>query len=111
MPTLADAGYTTLFTRDGASIYDDYSTINTANQPPVLKAPRYKLTGLWKLPLQTIETPATTDNKPPQNEAINVIFDLPSACQTFLWYHAAARFPVKETSIKAVRHGNYATWP
>jgi hypothetical protein len=47
----------------------------------------------------------------PTNKAINAIFDLPSARQTFLWYHASTGFPVKEQFIKAVRNGNYATWP
>ncbi len=52
-----------------------------------------------------------TNGNLPTDKAINVIFDLPSARQTFLWYHAAAGFPVKESFIKAVRNGNYATWP
>jgi len=47
----------------------------------------------------------------PTNEAINPIFDLPSARQTFLWYHVAAGFPVKESFIKVVRNGNYAIRP
>ena len=77
--------------------------------PPVLDAERCDHTGLWKLPLdnKTKETNRTL----PTNKAINVIFDLPSARQTFLWYHIAAGFPVKESFIKAVRNGNYATWP
>ncbi len=41
---------------------------------------------------------------------INVIFDLPSSCKTFLWYHASAWFPPKETFIDAIRNRNYATW-
>ncbi len=82
---------------------------NTATKPLVLEADRCNLTGLWKLPLHAEETAA--NKKPPHNEAINVIFDLPSACQNLLWYHAAAGFPVKETFIRAVCNGNYATWP
>ncbi len=42
---------------------------------------------------------------------MNVIFDLPSARETFLWYHASAGFPTKATFIDAVRNGNYSTWP
>jgi hypothetical protein len=42
---------------------------------------------------------------------INVIFNLPSSCKTFLWCHGSAGFPPKETFIDAVRNGNYATWP
>ena len=109
VPKLADAGYTTVFNTSGATIYDDYTTQVTATKPPVLVANRCTHTGLWKLPLHAkqMESQTTQHTK----EAINIIFDLPSARQTFLWYHAAAGFPVKETFVKAVRSGNYATWP
>ncbi len=97
---LADAGYTTVFSNEGVVIYNDYTTTITADKPPILEADRCNLTGVLKLPLHAEETAA--NKEPPHNEAINVIFDLPSACQNFLWYHAAARFPVKETFIRAV---------
>ncbi len=106
---VSNAGYTTVFSKEGAAIYDDYTTTITADKPPVLEAYRCNLTGLWKLPLHTEET--ATNKDPPHNEAINVIFDLPSARQNFLWYHAAAGFPPKETFIRAICNGNYATWP
>jgi len=109
VPKLADAGYTTVFNKAGAMIYDDHTTKISASNPPVLDADRCKNTGLWKLPLDD-KTKETSTN-PPTNEAINAIFDLPSARQTFLWYHASAGFPAKEQFIKAVRNGNYATWP
>ena len=80
-----------------------------ASNPPVLDAKRCDHTGLWKLQLDGKTEEA--NKTPSTNKAINVIFDLPSARQTFLWYHAVAGFPVKETFIKAVRNGNYATWP
>ena len=109
VPKLADTGYTTVFSKGGAAIYDDYTTTISASNPPVLDADRCESTGLWKLPLDN--NTKETNIKLPLNEAINAIFDLPSACQTFLWYHASAGFPVKEQFIKAVRNGNYATWP
>jgi hypothetical protein len=80
-----------------------------ASNPPVLDAARCENTGLWKLPLDD-KTKEDSINSLP-NEAINAIFDLPSARQTFLWYHASAGFPVNEQFIKAVQNGNYATWP
>ena len=82
VPKLADAGYTTVFSKAGAVIYDDYTTTISASNPPILDAERCDHTGLWKLPLddKTKETNGTL----PTNEAINVIFDLPSAHQTFL---------------------------
>jgi hypothetical protein len=106
---LADAEYTTVFSKAGAAIYDDYTTTISASNPPVLDADRCDRTGLWKLPLD--DKIKVTNMNSPTNEAINAIFDLPSARQTFLWYHASAGFPVKESFIKAVGNGNYATWP
>jgi hypothetical protein len=109
VPKLADAGYTMVFSKAGVAIYDDYTTTILASNPPVLDANRCDRTGLWKLPLD--DNIKETDMNLPTHEAINAIFDLPSARQTFLWYHASAGFPVKESFIKAVRNGNYATWP
>ncbi len=77
--------------------------------PPLLEANRCDLTGLWKHPLHPEGIAA--NGEPPHNEAINVIFDLPIACQNFLWYHPAAGPPPKETFIRAVCNRNYATWP
>lgn len=51
VPKLADAGYTTVFNKAGAMIYDDYTTKISASNPPVLDAARCESTGLWKLPL------------------------------------------------------------
>jgi hypothetical protein len=55
IPKLADAGYTTVFSKEGAAIYNDYTTTITADKPPVLEADRCNLTGLWKLPIHTEE--------------------------------------------------------
>jgi hypothetical protein len=109
VPKLADAGYTTVFSKAGAMIYNYYTTKISASNPLVLDAERCDSTGLWKLPLDD-KTKETSINSP-TNEAINAIFDLPSARQTFLWYHTSAGFPVKEQFIKAVPNGNYTTWP
>jgi hypothetical protein len=78
VPKSVDAGYTTVFLKEGAAIYNDYTTTITADKPPVLEANRCNLTGLWKFPLHAEET--ATNKEPPHNKAINIIFDLPSAC-------------------------------
>jgi hypothetical protein len=109
VPKLVDAGYRTVFSKKGAAIYDDHTTTITADRPPILKADRCNLTGLWKL-LPHPEGIAA-NQEPPHDEAINIIFNLPSARQNFLWYQVVAEFPPKETFIKAVCNGNYATWP
>jgi len=67
---------------------------------------------MWRLDLNPATLPPTTEAQAAPHETINVIFDLPSACDTFLcWYHASTGFPTKATFIDAVRNGNYSTWP
>ncbi len=58
VPKLADAGYTTVFSKKGVVIYNDDTITITADKPPVLEANRCNLTGLWKLPLHAEETAA-----------------------------------------------------
>jgi hypothetical protein len=82
IPKLANAGYTIVFSKKGAAIYNDHTTTITADKSPILEAIRCNLTGLWKLPLHPEEIAANGEQ--PHNEALNVIFDLPSACQNFL---------------------------
>ena len=66
---------------------------------------------MWRLDLNPTTSPPTTEDKANSLETINVIFELPSARETFLWYHASAGFPTKATFIDAIRKGNYSTWP
>ena len=84
VPKLTDAGYTTVFSKTGAAIYNDTTTIITANKPPILDADWCDLTGLWKLSLEEDNQDNDQSPQQKQSEAINVIFDLPSARQTFL---------------------------
>jgi hypothetical protein len=110
---LADAGYTTIFEHDMATIYDATTTTIQANNQPILEAPRRASTRLWKLqqldPLDQPEAPAI--NNPQPKETLYAIFDLSSAQQTLLWYHAEAGFSTKETFTDAVHAGNCTTWP
>ena len=46
IPKLADAGYTTVFKKDGVAIYDNETTLITATGPPVLKSERCEHTGM-----------------------------------------------------------------
>jgi hypothetical protein len=43
------------------------------------------------------------------SEKASSIFELPSTCQTIMYHHALAGFPIKETFLDAIRAGNYAT--
>jgi hypothetical protein len=108
---LADAGYTTVFNKNDAAIYDDETTEITSTSPPILESERCKHTGMWRLDLNPATSPTTTEATANSPKTINVIFELPSARETFLWYHASTGFPTKATFIDAVRNGNYSTWP
>jgi hypothetical protein len=44
-------------------------------------------------------------------EYIHNVYELPSLEPTIRYLHAAAGFPPKSTWLKAVRQGNYSTWP
>jgi hypothetical protein len=107
-PKLANAGYTTIFEHDKATIYDATTTTIQANNQPNLKAPSCASTGLWKLQLNPSDQPeAQAIHNLQSEETLYAIFDLPSSQQTLLWCHVAAGFPTKETFTDAVRAGNY----
>jgi hypothetical protein len=110
IPKLANAGYTTVFNKNGAAIYDDKTTTGMATNSPVLESECCKHSGMWTLNLNPETTISNQEVPTAPPETLNVIFDLASAHETFLWYHASARFPTKETFVDAVRKGNYATW-
>jgi len=46
IPKLADAGYTTVFNKNGAAIYDDETTKITATSLPILESERCEHTGM-----------------------------------------------------------------
>ncbi len=51
VPKLADAGYTTVLTKDGAAIYNDNITAITASNLPILESDQCQHTGMWRLNL------------------------------------------------------------
>ncbi len=111
IPKLADAGYTTVFNKNDAAIYADKTTTFMATNPPVLESECCKHTGIWKLNLDPETTISNQEVPTAPPETLNIIFDLLSACETFLWYHTSAGFPTKETFVDLICKGNYATWP
>jgi hypothetical protein len=106
VPKLADAGYTMVLAKDGAAIYI------TASNLPILESDWCQHAGMWRLNLDPKNQNTHSPDKQHVNpKTINVIFDLPSSGKTFLWYHASAGVPPKETFIDAICNRNYATWP
>ena len=70
-------------------------------ESPILQGCKNKGAKLW-----------TISAKDEQNtEQANNVYDLPSINQTVKYLHAAAGFPVAEIWIKAIKAGNYNTWP
>jgi hypothetical protein len=112
IPKMADADYIAVFDKKEARIYDAMTTIVSASKDPILVAPRYQDTGLWKLNLDY----EVLGRKYPDQfiagvDKANAIFNLPNTWQSLLCHHALARFPLKETFLAAVQAENYATWP
>ena len=48
---------------------------------------------------------------PPQTDTINNVYELPSIGRALRYLHAATGFPTNATWIKAIRKGNYLSWP
>ncbi len=84
IPKSADAGYTTVFNKNGAAIYDDKTTTFTATNLPVLEPERCKYTGMWMLNLNPETTISNQEVLTAPPKILNVIFDLPSTRKTFL---------------------------
>jgi hypothetical protein len=93
IPKLADTGYT-----------NDNTTAIAASNPHILESEQCQHTGPNNPNLHHLDKQHET------LKTINFIFDLPSSCKTFLWYHASVRFSPKETIIDAIHSQNYTTW-
>ena len=75
-------------------------TIATTAQP-ILQGCKTNGEKLWTV---SVDEPITT-------EQAHHAYDLPSVGQTIRYLHGAARFPTEDTWIKAIKAGNYNTWP
>ena len=113
-PKFADANYITLLTPTEVLIYDGQDLKITTSKEAILRGWRDKPSGLWRIPLEANKTPKQSEYvllPKGSKEIINNVYELPST-QHIVWYlHACAGFPTKTTWIKAIRAGNYATWP
>ncbi len=104
MNKMAEGGYTTIFHpgEEGVTIHKEGMVTITTSEPLVLKGYKNNPAKLW--------TVSATQNTENHEEASNV-YSLPSIQQSIKYLHAAAGFPVKETWIDAIKHGNFLTWP
>jgi hypothetical protein len=83
---------------------------------PVLQGWRDK-NGLWQLGYndptlmsKQVKRKISPNGTHSQETAANV-YSLPSIARVIKYQHAAAGFPIKETWLKAIACGNYASWP
>ena len=65
---------------------------------------------LAKCPPTYENTTADSQEKQATLEAFSA-YDLPSVEDLVIYFHAAAGFPVRDTWIKAIKAGNYESWP
>jgi TfoX/Sxy family transcriptional regulator of competence genes len=101
---LAENGYTTIFRpgNEGVTFHKKGTLTITTSEPPVLQGHKRRGENLW-----TVSVPKT---KSKREEAANV-YNLPSIAQTIKYLHAAAGYPTEDTWIKAIKAGNYISWP
>ena len=112
----ADAKYVTVLTPDKVLIFDDLRDLKLAiTQESILKIWRCKTTGLWRVPLAPVMHDEKEDtillDRPSPKQAINSAYKFPSTEQLIQYLNACAGYPTKETWVKAIRAGNYVSWP
>ena len=100
---MSEEGYTTIFHpgEKGVTIHQAGTVAITTTKPPILQGCKMNGAKLWTV---------SADQKTTKEEA-NHAYDLPSISQTVRYLHAAAGYPTKATWIKAIKAGNFNTWP
>jgi hypothetical protein len=100
---MAEEGYTTIFHpgEDRVTIHKPGTLTIAMTEPPILQGCKPKGAKLW-----TILVKSETNT-----EQANNAYNLPPISQTVRYHHTAAGFPVADTWIKAIKAGNYNTWP
>ena len=112
----ANAQYSTVLTPTELLVYDDMGDLQRSiSSTAILRGWRCKHSGLWQVPLKPVVRNNNTDTKlidqPNPEHDINIAYELPSSEQLVLYLHACAGYPTKETWLKAIRVGNYLSWP
>ena len=100
---LSEEGYTTIFhpENEGVTVHEKGTLTIATSSPPVLQGCKEKGDNLWTV----------SANEEEGEEKANNVYNLPSTKQSIRYLHAAAGFPVKSEWIKAIKAGNYVTWP
>ncbi len=98
---MAKEGYTTVFhpSKEGVTVHKPGTIKILTIDKPVFTG--INSNGLWLV--------RTNDNEP--KEEANHVCSIPSTEGNIRFLHATAGFPTKETWLKAIKAGNYLTWP
>jgi hypothetical protein len=97
---MCDAGYKVLFANGQAQVIEGNVSVQGRI---VMHGQRNHSTGLWKVPLDT--------NSTKQNESINSVYEISKVYDMIQYLHAAAGSLVPSTFVKAIKAGNFTTWP
>ena len=105
---ICDAGYTVIFLDSDVIIQDKKGNaiLSGWRDPEGAK--------LWYFNLLPEEEELPTPSLAPRNQATLAAFsayDLPSVEALIRYFHAAAGFPVRDTWLRAINAGNFASWP
>ncbi len=100
---MAEKGYTTIFHHgeEGVTVHKPGTLTIATTESPILQGCKAKGAKLWTV----VSYKAST------KERANKVYNLPLISQAVQYLHAAVGFPTEETWIKAIKAGNYNTWP
>jgi hypothetical protein len=102
---MAEEGYTTIFhpEEEGVTIHKERTVTISTSKPPVLQACKNYTEKLWTL--------SVSKDEEKEREEVRNVHSLPSIPQSIRYLHTAAGLPVEATWIKAIKAGNFITWP
>jgi hypothetical protein len=100
---MAEEGYTTIFHpgEEGVTIHKPGTVSIATTEPPILQGCKPKGAKLWTI---------SAEEKSMKEQA-HQAYNLPLISKMVRYLHAAAGFPVEEMWIKAIKVGNFNTWP
>ncbi len=100
---LSKEGYTTVFHpgEAGVTIHRLEMITIVMTKPPILQRCKSKGAKLWTVSAETKT----------RKEQANNVYNLPLISQTVKYLHTAAGFSVEDTWTKAIKAGNFNTWP
>jgi hypothetical protein len=110
----ADNGKTSIFTKNGVTVHKETGVLITCKGEPILIGVRNEQ-GHYQIPL--IQRHGQWQPQQPSKQEqkclpqANSIYDLPSMEQAIKWMYAVCGYPVKLTWLKAIKAGNYISWP